>query len=67
MKREQKAELKRLEQEKQNEIVRQLEEAKRIQDEIDAATLAEKNRKDEEDLQKLREKQVADEKQRLAD
>jgi hypothetical protein len=66
-KREQKAESERQEQEKQNEIVRLSEENKRIQDEIDAAVLAEENRKDEEDRQKLLEKQEADEKQQLAD
>lgn len=65
LKREQKAELKRLEQEMQYEIGLQAQEAKRIQDEQDAAELAEKKRKDEENRQEMKEKQDADEKIRL--
>lgn len=64
---EQEAESERQEQEKQIEIVRLSEENKRIQDEIEAAVLADKNHKDEEDRQTLKEKQEADIKQRLAD
>lgn len=64
LKREQKAELQRQVQEKLDEIAKQAKETKRIQDEQEAAALAEKTHKDEEDRQILKEKQEADEKQR---